>query len=109
MFATTAGACFRMAAPVLEFGVDPASPRANTFGYRTCCMVCLSTSTYPVGSPVDSGLALIQSGADWRGTACSMSKGSVLSVPPSPTALTVTLRDSVSTAVISDSVCRWMP
>ena len=54
MLSTTTGACLRIAAPVLEFGDEPASPRLNTFGYRTCCMVCLSMSTYPLASPVDS-------------------------------------------------------
>jgi len=69
-------------------------------------MVNLSTSTYPVGSPVDSRLLLIQSGADWRGTAWSMSYDSVVSVPPGPTALTVTFRASPSIAVISEEVCK---
>ena len=41
-------------APVLEFGLEPASPNAYTFGYRVCCKVCLSISTYPAGLGVAS-------------------------------------------------------
>ena len=44
MFSTTTGAYLRIAAQVFEFGDEPASPRLNTFGYRTCCSVCLSMS-----------------------------------------------------------------
>lgn len=36
-----------MAAIVFEFGVEAQSPSENTFGYLTCCMVNLLTSTKP--------------------------------------------------------------
>ena len=73
-FSATTGACLRMAAPVLEFGDDPASPRAKTLSNRLCRSVFLSIWTYPAGfSGSAMGLALIQSGADWRGTTWSRS------------------------------------
>lgn len=60
-----------MAAMVLEFGVDAQSPKANTFGYFTCCNVPLSTSTNPDSfvNNFDSSKTL---GALCGGTACKI-------------------------------------
>ena len=40
MLSATTEACLRIAAPVSEFGDEPASPRPKTFGWRTCRIVC---------------------------------------------------------------------
>lgn len=60
-----------IAAIVFEFGVEAQSPRANTFGYFTCCSVALLTSTNPA-SLVRSFASSSTCGTLCGGTACKI-------------------------------------